>query len=187
MKKETSKSLNRSRRRSLLIGVVAVAAIAISATLLIAPESRVTADEIGKVDTKFRFLTPDDTVRIEAFDDPEVSGVTCYLSRAKTGGVKGTIGLAEDTSDASIDCRQVGPITIKGKLKEGDKVFSERRSMVFKELQVVRYCDVARNTLVYLAYSDRVIEGSPKNSVSAVPIMPHGDQTAAVQCGQFFD
>jgi CreA protein len=180
-------SKNRSRRKSLIIGVVAVAVTALSATLLFGPESMVTADEIGKVDTKFRFWTPDDTVRIEAFDDPVVSGVTCYLSRAKTGGIKGTMGLAEDTSDASIDCRQVGPITIKGKLKEGDKVFSERRSLIFKELQVVRYCDVARNTLVYLAYSDRVIEGSPKNSVSAVPIMPHGDQTAAVRCQQFFD
>ena len=130
------------------------------------------ADEIGKVDTKFRFLTPDDTVRVEVFDDPDVDGVACYLSRAQTGGVKGAIGVAEDTSDASIDCRQIGPITIKGKLKNGEKVFSERRSLIFKELQVVRYCDEERNALVYLVYSDRVIEGSPKNSVSAVPILP---------------
>lgn len=179
--------MNRSKRKTLIIGVVAVAIVALSATFLIAPESTVTADEIGKVDTKFRFLTPDDTVRIEAFDDPEISGVACYLSRAQTGGVKGTFGLAEDTSDASIDCHQIGPITIKGKLKEGDKVFSERRSLIFKELQVVRYCDTERNTLVYLVYSDRVIEGSPKNSVSAVPIMPHGDQTAVISCKQFFD
>lgn len=179
--------MNRSKQKHLIIGMVAAATIALSATLLFAPESTVTADEIGKVDTKFRFLTPDDTVRIEAFDDPEVSGIACYLSRAQTGGVKGTLGLAEDTSDASIDCRQVGPITIKGKLKEGEKVFSERRSLIFKELQVVRYCDKERNTLVYLVYSDRVIEGSPKNSVSAVPIMPHGDQIAAVRCQQFFD
>ena len=140
------------------------------------------ADEIGKVDTKFRFLTPDDTVRVEVFDDPDVDGVACYLSKAQTGGVKGAMGVAEDTSDASIDCRQIGPIKIKGKLKNGEKVFSERRSLIFKELQVVRYCDEERNALVYLAYSDRVIEGSPKNSVSAVPILPMSAAESVDRC-----
>ena len=145
----------------------------------------ITAEEIGKVDTRFRFLTPDDTVRIEVFDDPSISGIACYLSRAKTGGIKGAVGVAEDTSDASLDCRQTGPVRFDKKLRNGDEVFSERRSLIFKELQVVRYCDSERNTLVYLVYSDRVIQGSPKNSVSAVPIMPLGTDVEVAQCKDY--
>jgi CreA protein len=132
----------------------------------------VQAEEIGSVDTVFKWLGPDSKIVIEAFDDPKIDGVTCYVSRSKTGGIKGGLGLAEDTSDASIACRQVGPITVKDKLKDGEEVFTERRSLLFKKMQVVRFLDKARNTLVYLVYSDRVIEGSPKNSVSAVPMMP---------------
>lgn len=137
----------------------------------------VTAEEIGSVDTVFKWLGPDSKIVIEAFDDPKIDGVTCYVSRSRTGGIKGGLGLAEDTSDASIACRQVGPITIKEKLKEGEEVFTERRSLLFKKMQVVRFMDEARNALVYLVYSDRVIEGSPKNSVTAVPIMPWGGQS----------
>jgi len=85
--------------------------------------------------------------------------------------MKGAFGVAEDTSDASIACRQIGPIKIKGEIKDGDRVFDERRSLVFKTLQVVRFFDRERNVLVYVAYSDRVVEGSPKNSISSVPIM----------------
>lgn len=136
------------------------------------------AEEIGSVDTVFKWIGPDNKIVIEAFDDPKVAGVTCYVSRSKTGGIKGGLGLAEDTSDASIACRQVGPITFKEKLKNGEEVFTERRSLLFKKMQVVRFMDEARNTLVYLVYSDRVIEGSPKNSVTAVPIMPWGGQPA---------
>ena len=130
------------------------------------------AEEIGSVDTVFKWLGPDSKIVIEAFDDPKIDGVTCYVSRSKTGGIKGGLGLAEDTSDASIACRQVGPIAVKDKLKDGEEVFTERRSLLFKKMQVVRFLDKARNTLVYLVYSHRVIEGSPKNSVSAVPMMP---------------
>ena len=130
------------------------------------------AEEIGSVDTVFKFLGPNHKIVVDAFDDPKVQGVTCYLSRSQTGGIKGGLGLAEDTSDASIACRQVGPITIKESFKEGEEVFSERRSILFKRLHVVRFSDKARNVLVYLAYSDKIVEGSPKNSVSAVPIMP---------------
>ncbi len=125
----------------------------------------------GSVSTHFRLLGPNDKIVIDAFDDPKVQGVACFISRAETGGVKGQLGVAEDTSDASIACRQVGPIKIVGELKEGERVFDEHRSLVFKKLQVVRFFDRKRNVLVYVAYSDRVIEGSPKNSVSAVPIM----------------
>ena len=114
---------------------------------------------------------PNDKIVIDSFNDPKVQGVTCYIARAQTGGVKGELGVAEDTSDASIACRQVGPIKILGELKDGERVFDEHRSLVFKKLQVVRFFDRERNVLVYVAYSDRVIEGSPKNSISAVPIM----------------
>lgn len=137
----------------------------------------VLAEEVGSVDTKFNLLGPDHKIKIEAFDDPKVHGVACHISRAVTGGLKGAVGLAEDTSDASIACRQVDAIEINQPLKEGERVFTERRSLVFKTLQVVRFCDEARNTLIYLVYSDKVIEGSPKSSVSTVPIRPWGDET----------
>jgi CreA protein len=130
------------------------------------------ADEIGSVDTTFQWLGPNHKIVIEAFDDPKIAGVTCYVSRSRTGGIKGGLGLAEDTSDASIACRQVGPITIKEKFKEGEEVFTERRSLLFKKMRVARFLDRPRNTLVYLVYSDKLIEGSPKNSITAVPIMP---------------
>jgi CreA protein len=130
------------------------------------------AEEIGAVDTVFKWLGPNHKIVVEAFDDPMVDGVTCYLSRAKTGGIKGGLGLAEDRAEASIACRQVGPIRIKGKLKDGDVVFKERTSLVFKTVQVVRFFDESRNALVYLVYSDRVIEGSPQNAVTAIPILP---------------
>jgi CreA protein len=125
----------------------------------------------GAVNTKFRLLGPDDKIVVDGFDDPKVEGVACHISRAQTGGMKGALGVAEDTSDASIACRQIGPIKINGEIKDGERVFDERRSLVFKTLQVVRFFDKQRNVLVYVAYSDRVIEGSPKNSISSVPIM----------------
>lgn len=130
------------------------------------------AEEIGEVSTVFKWVGPNDKIVVEAFDDPKVEGVTCYLSRAKTGGVKGGLGLAEDRAEASIACRQVGAIRFSGKLKDGEEVFKERTSLVFKTMQVVRFFDEKRNTLVYLVYSDRVIEGSPQNAVTAIPILP---------------
>ncbi|MDH0336593.1 CreA family protein [Pseudomonas otitidis] len=132
----------------------------------------VVAEEIGSVSTVFKWLGPNDKIVIEAFDDPKVEGVTCYLSRAKTGGVKGGLGLAEDRAEASIACRQVGPVRFTAELKDGEEVFKERTSLVFKTMQVVRFFDRKRNTLVYLVYSDRIIEGSPQNAVTAIPIMP---------------
>ena len=125
----------------------------------------------GQVSTRFRWLGPNDRIVVDGFDDPKVQGVACHISRAVTGGVKGELGFAEDTSDASIACRQVGPIRFKGEIKDGESVFDERRSLVFKRLHVVRFYDRARNVLVYVSYSDRVIEGSPKNSISSVPVM----------------
>lgn len=138
------------------------------------------AEEIGRVDTRFRPLSPDDTIRVESFEDPKVQGVVCYLSRAQVGGYSGAMGMAEDTSDASIDCRQVGPIVFLEPFSKGENVFRERRSLIFKTMKVIRYCDVEHNSLVYLVYSERVIEGSPKNSVSAVPIRAWGTATESV-------
>ncbi len=132
------------------------------------------AEEIGSVDTRFKWLGPDDKIVVEVFDDPQIPGVACYLSRAKTGGFKGAIGVAEDTSDASIACRQIGPIQLPDRVRsgkdDGEEVFRKRTSLVFKSMQVVRFYDRKRHVLVYLTYSDRVIEGSPKNSISVVPV-----------------
>ncbi len=148
----------------------------IAFTLLFAGAHVAQAEQIGSVDTVFKVFGPDHKIVVEAFDDPDVKNVTCYISRAKTGGIKGGLGLAEDTSDAAISCQQVGPIELSDKIKkgktEGDVVFQKRTSLVFKKLQVVRFYDAKRNTLAYLAYSDKVVEGSPKNALSAVPIMP---------------
>ena len=134
------------------------------------------AEQIGSVDTVFKMIGPDHKIVVEAFDDPDVENVTCYISRAKTGGIKGGLGLAEDTSDAAISCQQVGPIAVSDKIKngkaQGEVVFQKRTSLVFKKLQVVRFYDAKRNALVYLSYSDKVVDGSPKNALSAVPIMP---------------
>jgi len=130
------------------------------------------AEEVGAVDTVFKFIGPDHKIVVDAYDDPKVAGVTCYVSRAKTGGVKGALGLAEDKSDASIACRQTGPVSFAGgkPLAKQEEMFNERISLVFKRLRVVRMVDAKRNTLVYLTYSDRLIEGSPQNSVTAVPV-----------------
>jgi CreA protein len=130
------------------------------------------AEEIGSVDTEFKFFGPDHKIVVEAFDDPKIEGITCHLSRTRKGGFKGMVGVAEETSDASIACRQVGPIRVVGELKEGERVFTESRSLIFKKLQVVRFFDKKRQTYIYLVYSDRVIEGSPHNAISTVPIQP---------------
>jgi CreA protein len=130
------------------------------------------AEEIGSVGYRFKWLGPNDKIVIEAFDDPEVPGVTCYMSHARTGGIKGAIGLAEDPGEASIACRQVGPIDESrlAQLKSPHEVFSERASLIFKSTQVTRFWDAKRRALVYLVYTDRIIEGSPRNSISVVPV-----------------
>jgi len=152
----------------LIRGIVMLAVGALSSVCIVSRPGRGTT---GAVNTKFRLLGPDDKIVVDGFDDPKVEGVACHISRAQTGGMKGALGVAEDTSDASIACRQIGPIKINGEIKDGERVFDERRSLVFKTLQVVRFFDRKRNVLVYVAYSDRIIEGSPKNSISSVPIM----------------
>ncbi len=138
--------------------------------LLLAATLPAHAEPIGSVDTAFKLIGPDHKIVVDAYDDPKVQGVACYVSRAKTGGIKGAIGLAEDKSEAAIACRQVGPITISQPLPRQEEVFNERISLVFKRLRIVRMVDPQRNTLVYLTYSDRLIDGSPQNSVTAVPV-----------------
>ena len=143
-------------------------ALLASATLLLASAAR--AEPIGAVDTAFKLIGPDHKVVVDAYDDPGVAGVTCYVSRAKTGGISGAIGVAEDKAEASIACRQVGAISFAKPVKAQEEMFSERISLVFKKLRVVRMVDAKRNVLVYLTYSDRLIDGSPKNSITVVPV-----------------
>lgn len=146
--------------RSLIVTLAAALALGTSAH----------AETIGEVSTVWKLIGPNHKVVVEAYDDPRVEGVTCYVSRAKTGGLSGAVGLAEDRSDASIACRQVGPIRFRESVPVKEEVFSERLSVLFKRLQVVRMVDAKRNVLVYLSYSDKLIEGSPKNSVTAVAV-----------------
>ena len=144
---------------------------ALAVALLLTACSRASSEQVGAVDTVFKFVGPDHKIVVDAYDDPKVTGITCYVSRAKTGGIKGAFGLAEDKAEASIACRQTGPISFGAKpLDKQEEMFSERISLVFKRLRVVRMVDAKRNTLVYLTYSDRIIEGSPQNSVTAVPV-----------------
>jgi len=146
--------------KNLLIALAALSVLATPAC----------AEDIGSVNTAFKLIGPDHKVVIEAYDDPKVGGITCYVSRARTGGIKGGLGLAEDKSEASIACRQVGPISFVGTLPKQDEVFNERMSILFKKLRIVRMVDARRNTLVYLTYSDKLIDGSPMNSVTAVAV-----------------
>jgi CreA protein len=143
-------------------------------------------DLIFRRSTVFKWVSPNDKLATYGLDDPEVEGVACHFTVPEKGGFKGWIGLAEEVSDISLACRQIGPIHFKGKLEQGDDMFRQRRSLFFKKMQIVRGCDAKRNVLVYMVYSDKLIEGSPKNSTSSVPIMPWGAGDSAVQkCGEF--
>ena len=141
---------------------------------------------IFKKSTVFRLLSPDAKLATYALDDPLVNGVACHFTVPEIGGWKGWAGLAEERSEISLACRQVGPISFKGKFEQGEDMYRQRRSLFFKKMQIVRGCDVKRNVLVYLVYSDRIIEGSPKNSTSTVPIMPWGDKPAP-RCGEYLE
>jgi CreA protein len=140
--------------------------------LVLTCSAPVRAEDIGCVTTAWKMLGANHRVCVEAFDDPKVPGVACHLSQARTGGVSGSLGLAEDPSRFSIACRQVGPITLPDKLKDNEEVFTADTSVLFKETRVVRMFDRKRNTLVYLSYSTKMVDGSPMNAVSSVPIMP---------------
>jgi CreA protein len=141
-------------------------------------------DLIFRKSTTFKLLTPNDKLAVYGVDDPVVDGVACHYTVPEKGGVSGALGLAEQTSDVSLACRQYGPIKFKDKFSQGDVVFSERRSLFFKKMQIVRGCDAKRNILVYMSYSDKLVDGSPKNSTSAVPIQPWGGSEVQ-KCGGF--
>jgi len=141
---------------------------------------------IFKKSTVFRLLSPDAKLAVYAIDDPGVEGVACHFTVPEVGGWKGWAGLAEERSEISLACRQVGPISFKEKFEQGHEIYRQRRSLFFKKMQIVRGCDPQRNVLVYLVYSDRLIEGSPQNSTSTVPIMPWGN-SAAPRCADFLN
>lgn len=132
------------------------------------------ADDIGCLDTTFKLLSPNDSVCVSAFEDPKVPGVTCHISQARKGGWGSVVGLTEDPSRFSIACRQTGPISLPDKMPDQENVFSEKTSVFFKHTKVIRMFDRKHNTLVYLAVSKKLVEGSPENSISTVPIMPWG-------------
>jgi CreA protein len=160
--------------RALIRAGLALAFLTAAAAPALAQEP----DVIFKKSTVWRPLTPDDKLVVQGIDDPAIEGVACHYTTPERGGISGTIGLAEEVSDISLACRQVGPVRFKEKFEQGAVVFSERRSLIFKRMRIVRGCDAKRNTLVYLVYSDRPIEGSPKNSTSTVPIRPWGSDPA---------
>lgn len=160
---------------------------ALAAVLLTAPAAQASdgdPDLIFKKTTVWKFLSPDHKLATYAIDDPDVEGVACHFTVPEKGGWTGWLGVAEELSDASLACRQVGPVNFKAKFEQGTEMYSERRSLFFKKVQVVRGCDAKRNVLVYLIYSDKLIEGSPQNSTSTVPIMPWGDKPAP-RCGDW--
>lgn len=162
---------NRNSLRALGFGFV----LALSAAMAGAASAQDADPElIFKRSTVWKMLTPDDKLATYVIDDPGVEGVACYYTVPERGGVKGMLGVAEEVSEVSLACRQTGPIRIKAKFEQGTTIFRQSRSLIFKKMQIVRGCDAKRNTLVYIVYTDRVIEGSPQNSTTAVPIMPWG-------------
>jgi CreA protein len=167
---------------------LAALALALVLGAVMAPPARAADDPdlIFRKSTVFHWVSPNDKLATYAIDDPVVDGVACHFTVPERGGFKGWVGVAEEVSDISLACRQIGPIAFKGKFEQGDDVFRRRRSLLFKKMQIVRGCDVKRNVLVYMVYSDRLIEGSPKNSTSSVPIMPWG-ASAVPKCGDFIE
>jgi CreA protein len=169
-------------RRAMLALAVAIASFA-----TLPARAADEPDLIFRKSTVFRLASPNDKLATYGVDDPIVEGVACHFTAPEKGGWKGWLGLAEQVSDISLACRQVGPIKFTAKFAQGDDVFRQRRSLFFKKMQIVRGCDVKRNVLVYMVYSDRLIEGSPKNSTSSVPIMPWGSAGDVAKCADFLE
>ncbi len=170
------------RRTALVFAILAVALV----SPFVARAASDDPDLIFRKSTVFHWISPNDKLATYAIDDPVVDGVACHFTVPEKGGFKGWIGVAEEVSDISLDCRQIGPISFKRKFEQGDVVYRESRSLIFKKMQIVRGCDAKRNVLVYMVYSDRVIEGSPKNSTSTVPIMPWG-MSAVPKCADWVE
>jgi CreA protein len=171
------------RPNSLWCALVCAAALSLSAVAPLRAADE--PDLIFRRSTVFKLLSPDDKLATYGIDDPDVEGVACHFTIPEKGGYKGWLGLAEQVSDISLSCRQIGPIRFKAKFEQGEDMFRQRRSLFFKKMQIVRGCDVKRNVLVYMVYSDKLIDGSPKNSTSSVPIMPWGSADSIQKCGDF--
>ena len=171
-------------RRS-IFACVCAATLALSTGLAGAAMANEGPDLIFRKSTVFKLLTPKDKLATYAIDDPLVEGVGCWYTVPERGGIAGAFGVAEEVSDVSLACRQYGPIRFREKSEQGDVVFRERRSLIFKKMQIVRGCDAKRNVLVYMVYSDKLVEGSPKNSTSTVPIQPWGGAGDAPKCSAF--
>lgn len=168
---------------SKFLGIVALGIALLAPALASASDD---PDLIFKRSTVWKLLSPDHKLAVYAIDDPVVDGVACHFTLPEKGGLEGMFGLAEETSDISLACRQIGPISFKEKFEQGSDMYRQSRSLFFKKMQIVRGCDAKRNVLVYLVYSDKLIEGSPKNSTSTVPIMPWGTEPA-VKCGDWLE
>ena len=172
-------------RRPLSLATV-LACLALAAGSVPAAATEDDPELIFKKSTVFRLLSPNAKLAVYALDDPIVSGVACHFTIPEIGGWKGWAGFAEERSEVSLACRQGGPVEFKGKFEQGDEMYRQRRSLFFKKMQIVRGCDPERNTLVYLVYSDRIIEGSPQNSTSTVPIQPWGNSPAP-RCADYME
>lgn len=168
------------RFRRCLLAVSAVLALAGVAAPAVAQE-----DLIFRKSTVWKMLTPDDKLAVYGVDDPVVEGVACHYTVPEKGGVSGMFGVAEEVSDVSLSCRQIAPIRFKEKSSQGDVVFRERRSLIWKKMQIVRGCDAKRNVLIYMVYTDKLIDGSPQNSTSSVPIMPWGTSGDVPKCSEW--
>ena len=164
-----------------------LAALAVTLSGAFVAPAMAQEDLIFKKSTVWKALTPDDKLAVYGVDDPLVEGVACHYTVPEKGGVKGMFGVAEEVSEVSLACRQIGPIKFKEKFAQGEDVFRKRRSLFFKKMQIVRGCDTKRNVLVYMVYTDRIIEGSPKNSTSTVPVMPWGGQGDVEKCADWVE
>ena len=163
------------------------AGLAIAVALLSSASAADEPDLIFRRSTVFKWLTPNDKLATYGLDDPEIDGVACHFTVPERGGLKGWLDVAEEVSDISLACRQIGPIRFKQKFAQGEDMFRQRRSLFFKKMQIVRGCDSKRNVLVYMVYSDKLIEGSPKNSTASVPIMPWGANDQIQRCADFVE
>ena len=162
-----------------------LAALALTLSGMMLSPASAQEDLIFRKSTVWKMLTPNDKLAVYGVDDPIVEGVACHYTVPEKGGVSGMFGVAEEVSEVSLACRQIGPIKFKEKAEQGDVVFRERRSLIWKKMQIVRGCDAKRNVLVYLVYTDKLIDGSPQNSTSTVPIMPWGNSGEPPKCADW--
>ncbi len=155
-----------------------LSALLLGAALLTKPAWAASDDptRIGDVSTTFRVVGRNDRIVVDRYDDPKVPGASCYVSRAETGGIAGTVGLATDPSRFSISCRATGPVAMPERLPNNEVVFGASANWLFKEIRVSRMWDAQKRTLVYLVWSTQALSkgGSPYNSVSVIPVNAPG-------------